>query len=766
MKKYLPRLPFLILGYCLFGISNADAQTVVKFGNSYVNLTKKTTGGTVEPGDTLEIRTNYFFPGGFNGGNIYYVRYLDNIPTGTTFLPAEGIRLITNEGLNVKNYTAAASDDPAAYQANPTASQFNIRINIGINTSNVGASTTDIPTGGGNVKPGTHRPIVAGGTLITTAFRVKVTGAIGDIITLGAGRLKYKTRNTSTVGQYEETVNAIRYNILISQNAPICANAVGKNFAAEFGGTFGDGTTQNRTVLPTDLPVPGYTRRTLSPSSEINDGYYTIVNNLSPRASTYRNALKKPNCGSTSPPNVLACGNRMFGGHWDIIGDHTGSTTPAGNDPTAPNATGGYMLVVNSDYATGEAYRQNITGLCPNTSYEFSLWVRNVCTNCGIDSTGTQTMKPGVMPNLTFAIDDLDRYSSGTIDTVGWIKKGFMFKTGPTQEDIVISIRNNASGGGGNDWAIDDIALVTCNPNLTMLPSATTEVCRGNNVDISCLVRSFFDNYTEWTWERSTDGGLTWLNTGVTGSSTATPDGNGQYEYRAVYPRFVASQSDNGTKYRFRVASTSSNLGELDCSFLNVTTIQIMVDECTILPTKLLGFTGQLMNGAATLKWKTDNETEHTIYEVERSTDGRDFVKIGTVNGVAPNAGSSYTYTDTKASAGSNYYRLRIVESEAKSYSKIILLSTKPEFAIRNLINPFSSQINFDIITPEKGKADIRLIDLYGRTVKQATVNLVQGQNDVFLRNLSQLSSGVYALRIQIGEKIINKQVLKTNSTH
>ncbi len=127
-----------------------------------------------------------------------------------------------------------------------------------------------------------------------------------------------------------------------------------------------------------------------------------------------------------------------------------------------------------------------------------------------------------------------------------------MFKTGPTQENIVISIRNNASGGGGNDWAIDDIALVTCNPNLTMLPSATTNVCVGDNVRISALVRSFFDNYTEWMWERSTDGGLNWQSTGVTGSSTAVDNGSGQYEYEAFYPTFISGASTNGHKYRFR----------------------------------------------------------------------------------------------------------------------------------------------------------------------------------------------------------------------
>ncbi|MBO9634558.1 MAG: T9SS type A sorting domain-containing protein, partial [Chitinophagaceae bacterium] len=58
----------------------------------------------------------------------------------------------------------------------------------------------------------------------------------------------------------------------------------------------------------------------------------------------------------------------------------------------------------------------------------------------------------------------------------------------------------------------------------------------------------------------------------------------------------------------------------------------------------------------------------------------------------------------------------------------------------------------------------VQLIDLYGRTVKQMNVQILEGLNEVFLRNLDPLSSGIYALRIQIGERIITKQMLKTNT--
>lgn len=571
-------LKSLLLLACMAGPGWAAGQSV-KFGNSYVNVSKRNVGGTVQPGDTLEIRTNIWFANGYNSNRIYRVRYVDNIPTNTVFID-DSIRLITNEGLTYKRWTLAAGDDPGTYNPSPATGQYNIKINIGrdatapSNTSNDRTGAGSIYTGGSNK----DRPIAGGGVLITTAFRVRVTGNIGDVITLGAGVVHYGT--SSNVNSGNQTRAATRYKILIANNDPICPNAIGKNFVAESGGTFDSGTVQNRTVAPTFL-IPSYTYlNNMGPSVSIGDGTYGIVNNLSPTASTFSGAQKRPPANCTAGSGPHACANRMFGGHWDIIGDHTGATTPDGNAPTTPGSNGGYMLVVNADYATSEAYRQSISGLCPNTSYEFSLWVRNVCTNCGMDSTGTSTYTPGVYPNLSFAIDGLDRYSSGQIDTIGWQKKGFIFRTGEDQTDITISIRNNASGGGGNDWAIDDIALVTCNPSLNLVPSGDAQVCFGNQVDISSTVNSFFNNYTYFRFERSIDNGATWTTAGSgTGSPATVPGG---YEYNAVLvPSFLADSGHHLNQYRFVVASSADNLGNSDCSFAASTTIIVMVNDCS-----------------------------------------------------------------------------------------------------------------------------------------------------------------------------------------
>src|ERR1700743_521908 len=110
---------FLILS--LRGMSFAQATAMIKFGNSYVNLSKKKVGGPVMPGATLEIRVNFYVNKSYNtangAGNMYKVRYLDSIPTNTTILPNSPLMLVSNEGLVLKSYTQAADNDAATYLA-------------------------------------------------------------------------------------------------------------------------------------------------------------------------------------------------------------------------------------------------------------------------------------------------------------------------------------------------------------------------------------------------------------------------------------------------------------------------------------------------------------------------------------------------------------------------------------------------------------------------------------------------------------------------
>src|SRR5690606_9362226 len=118
---------------------------------------------------------------------------------------------------------------------------------------------------------------------------------------------------------------------------------------------------------------------------------------------------------------------------------------------------GGYMMLVNANYAPDIAYEKQITGLCTNTEYQFSAWIYNIQPNASIK------------PNLTFQINGVGRYTTGNVTATGWQNIGFTFRT-DNNSTATFSIRNNNPGGQGNDWVIDDIFVGICEPLVAVVP--------------------------------------------------------------------------------------------------------------------------------------------------------------------------------------------------------------------------------------------------------------------------------------------------------
>jgi hypothetical protein len=767
-------------GNATFNICATTTNAPVRFGNSYVNISKKTTGGVVQPGDTLEIR----FTVNHTSGTMTNLRYVDDVPTNTAMLTGatDRIRIITNEGLAYKEYTLAGGDDAATYTASPGAGEYNIRMNVGFASGaapGVPADNTNSATSANGQMASTDKPKGGGGLLFAIAYRVVVTGAVGDTITLFPGQFLYHDASAGDV-----TLTATPFKILISNPMSLCTNNIGLNNAVENGGTFGSGTSLTRS---TDLstPIAGYTfipDVSAYPSSSgsistVGDGRYSIVKNNSPKSSTYANAGRANNCPSVAINDPSSCTNRMFGGHWDVAGDHSGTNNAAGNAPPDLNTSAGYMLEVNADYVASEVYRQTITNLCPNTNYEFSAWVKNICHTCGADSTGAQFAGtptaptngyPGVLPNLTFTLDNLDYYNTGEIDTVGWLKRGFVFKTAPGQTTATFSIRNNAQGGGGNDWALDDIAIATCLPSMQYSPSITPMVCQGNTLQIYDTVRSYFDNYTNFKWQRSTDAGTSWNDiTSAVDTSLVYDGSNYQFITKYTIPPANTTLADSADLYRVVVATTSSNLSNSSCLYTDASTIiTLSVNDCgKLLGLDLLSFNGKInSNGYAELHWVTSKENQPVYFIVEKSTDGVTFNSIATIKGHGNiDDNNVYNYTDPDMISDKAWYRIVMYnDKNYKKYSRTILLNGQPSgFSLNNVVNPFSNELDFEISVAQNSKVDVVLTNLSGKQIRKESFMVYEGVNSLRIQGTENLSPGLYILQARNKDIIINKKVLK-----
>ena len=745
-----------------------------RFGNGYENLSRRTTGGKIRTGDTIDIKMAVHIPWGFNGGasgRVYKVRFLDSIPTNTIMLSgaADSIRILTNEDVTYSRYTPIAGDDAASYVASPLVGEYQIRINLGASpTAPTNTNLTDV-TGANDINltsswPYGDSPKWWTGHIFSTSFRVRVTGVSGDTIRLTGGKFVYRLSSSGA----DVIVSGVPYQIIIGTDDQLCSGALGTNYAGESGGSFGSGTTLNRLGGPSTLvPDYGYTSNVSgSGNISINDGNYGIVNNISPWSSTNRTARRVPSCSGGVIASADSCKYRMFGGNWEIEGDHTGSTGRWGNNPPAAGTTGGYMLLVNADYITSDAYEHTVSGLCPNTYYQFSAWFRNVCRTCGGDYNLTNTYRPGVMPSLTFAVDGIDRYSTGEIDTTGWIQKAFLFKTGMTQTSAVFSIRNNSQGGGGNDWAIDDINIATCGPTSAFNYKPLLGCNNGTLVSLADTIQYAYNNTYSWyKWERSTDNGGSWgaPPTPTTGNAIPILSG-GYHQYVTNYPPFLAYAADSGHIYRVLVATTSGNLSSSGCSFADGNSVLLKLIDCSmILDAGVISFSAKLQrNDKPMLNWVVSTENNLLRYEIERSTNGFSFSKIGQQNARNDYGAIEYFYADEESISKNTYYRLKIISSNGMyKYSRVVVVNKSASFQVLSVLNPFSSNISVDIVMPEDGEVKMKLYSKEGKLIGTENRKLYKGANSIIYNGFLNLSNGIYIVSFENRETNVKKQVTK-----
>jgi len=731
MNKFYTLLIFTLIAGFSPKLSLGQDYT---FSYTYQNVTRINSGGTLEVGDTIEVRA--LMRVGKNATNIYYI---DTIPAGMQYVN-NSMKIVTNEGVLFRGtYTNTSNDDLGVYV---NAAPSRLRINIGTGAANAqSGGNFGINTGGGSVIPG-DKPKFYGNTLFMVAYRLKVTANFGDTVFL-TGKFYYK--------DYKGANNYEQFNyapIIVTPNQELCNEFSSASFTAE--SSFGQGIIQNR---PAGVNAPLYTKVDMQPNHP-QDNYYAVANNTSADGTT-------DNTGPFKPANNP---HRVFGGFWDIIGDHTDAIDPLiGNPPVAPGTQGGYMLVVNAAFPTSEVYNDMIANVCPNTYYEFSAWIRNICGTCGMDSNSTSKYNPGVLPNLAFTINDVDYYTTGDIQHNNlWEKRGFIYKTGASETSFKITIKNNAPGGGGNDWVLDDIKLATCYPNLIMNPTDTARVCAGEFVVLNDTVRSYFPNYTNFCWEVSKDHGVTWTNTGNCGTKTPVLK-NGLWEY-IVDTTFKTVYADSGTFYRLKVATTASNLSNSNCSVDNSQAVFMKVFnvDCSVVSEIINDFKAISKNGFAIISWNSADENSVKSFEIERSADGIHFSPIEKFNPVYK-AGGSYVYTDPKPLQGAVYYRLKIntqYNVSAQFSNVVTLYSLDKKFDI-SATNPFKSELNLNVYNAADGSLEINLFDSYGRRVIKQTTSVRKGSNKVSVNSVSSLLPGIYILRANMNGQSIQLKLVK-----
>lgn len=138
------------------------------------------------------------------------------------------------------------------------------------------------------------------------------------------------------------------------------------------------------------------------------------------------------------------------------------------------------------------------------------------------------------------------------------------------------------------------------------------------------------------------------------------------------------------------------------------------------LPVTLSEFKVTSKGSSVALSWKTELEVNSSHFDVQRSSDSKEWSTIGTVSAAGNvSVEQSYSFNDASPANGTNYYRLKIVDIDAKfEYSPIKSVSfTSNALTVLSSPNPASSMLNVSISQPGTEPFRLRLINRSGQVV-------------------------------------------------
>jgi hypothetical protein len=181
----------------------------------------------------------------------------------------------------------------------------------------------------------------------------------------------------------------------------------------------------------------------------------------------------------------------------------------------------------------------------------------------------------------------------------------------------------------------------------------------------------------------------------------------------------------------------------------------------SVVPVTLTNFTATKNKNITNINWNTLTETGNKGFEVERSTDGRNFTSLEFVLSQG-NSKNNYSTIDKAPKVGVNYYRLKQIDVDGRfTYSSIVSVKFEKEdiASFTFYPNPAKEILKINVGVIETENATIKLMNTVGQTVISKTINK-SASTSVINFDVSKMASGIYYLELKNGtnssvEKVI-----------
>jgi len=204
------------------------------------------------------------------------------------------------------------------------------------------------------------------------------------------------------------------------QTAGSCSSAATQYSPAVVSIDFGSGSSKFSSEKPSKLKFTTTYKQITDPNVRVEDGSFALANS--------------------------------------VPGLH-GTFLSGGTDHTSTDHKG-YMMLVNAAYGTSTVLKTRVDDLIVGLRYQFTIYVANVnkkASNIKLPSLLLEAKTTDGTLVASTPTGNIAEESSFT-----WKKHGMSFIT--PSSSIVLSIESKAGGGRGDDYALDDVSLVPCQP--------------------------------------------------------------------------------------------------------------------------------------------------------------------------------------------------------------------------------------------------------------------------------------------------------------
>lgn len=379
--------------------------------------------------------------------------------------------------------------------------------------------------------------------------------------------------------------------------------------------------------------------------------------------------------------------------------------------------------------------------------------------------------------------------ATGKIGTKNNITSNPAYAAGPSFGDAAEGFRWPVDFGDapasydpvGSDPGVNEISsnlYLGSNKDEEVVTRGQTALANSDNYDDGLPMVNVF-NPNSHTYLTSVN---VFNNTGANATVCAWLDynGNGVFDasegYSVTVPSSASTQSvylywpyinsslamGSYTYLRIRVTSSSNgmttssptgyfNNGEIEDYRISVNTFPLEV--------QLLSFNAEKNNNKVSLDWQTAYEQVGTKYELQRSSDLKNWTSIQniTVNQVT----TEHSYIDVDPLPGVSYYRLKTQDPEgAVTYSQTRKIEYGDPLLLKLAPNPAHNIVKLNINNAITSIANLQVTDMNGKVVHQQSVTLQKGGNSIALPFVQKLLPGVYIVQLDLDTKTYTEKLI------